>query len=523
MDRLTTKLQVKSFITKKIINEINRKIGLNYLLEKNNQELRRFTFDPTVPVNAGLNLDDPDDGNLYGEYVNKKSTLIPDASSLSWNQASDYAWKGQALAPVLQLIPNINKAGKIIDGVNVVGKFARGFGTWALPIGNIATQSIRAYKDPRLDALISAAMATLAVPFRSSTPLPKMSKSPPGGGGGGGSPATPTSVESKNLVVADIKPGSGGFITRESRAGKNLQRYFPGELATVLSHDIRTLPEGMLGHVRNKIGQGLLRLFRDNPNVKLRLGEPGSHDPSTKTEYPFRPASGVASEPVVPVEFEIAAGASRDPKSDPDLTGIANVGQTPASAILAGILSQWRRLGAHGQTVRAHHVTIHPGDRERFATASDKVSVLPVGDSYTVRDSRIGPKTKGVVNTAIGVGAFSPQLDQAGNWMGFGNPLLPSTPDLYSFMSNPISAGQGLSPVKKEDYELPFGIGSEQNPRYYIPKADMSDWDRLTWWRKSPYERLRTLKKSTAEELQQGEAGEIFTNPEMSMKYFKYQ
>ena len=33
MDRLTTKLQVKSFITKKIINEINRKIGLKYLTE----------------------------------------------------------------------------------------------------------------------------------------------------------------------------------------------------------------------------------------------------------------------------------------------------------------------------------------------------------------------------------------------------------------------------------------------------------------------------------------------------------
>jgi len=174
MDRLTTKLQVKSFITKKIINEINRKIGLKYLTEgperfvldlfsrqKDDEETTEKQvpqWDPLVHRPDGRQSTDPYFTNEY--TPTKLSTLLQQASENSWN-----ATALSTLAGVGSLALQTNpKTRALTTLLNQVGR--------KMPVVNFGIQGMRALLNPTDEnAAASAVLAALGAGYR-GIPLP---------------------------------------------------------------------------------------------------------------------------------------------------------------------------------------------------------------------------------------------------------------------------------------------------------------------------------------------------------------
>jgi len=188
MDRLKTKLQVKSFITKKIINEINRKIGASCLLEKKNEwSLPGFPGS----INAGTNLlaaqySRPPEESEAGSgpdpllslsptqpapqtvSVQNRKEVMPSKLSLASQQLSDKAWKWSTLLNLPAAL-----AGYKFPWLNTLSK-----GSLWTNLGVQGTNAgVQAFSGgPSKDAVISALVAAPMATLRATTAPPGKGK-----------------------------------------------------------------------------------------------------------------------------------------------------------------------------------------------------------------------------------------------------------------------------------------------------------------------------------------------------------
>lgn len=222
MDRLTTKLQVKSFITKKIINEINRKIGLKYLTEgperfvldlfsgqKDDEETTEKQvpqWDPLVHRPDGRQSTDPYFTNEY--TPTKLSTFLQQSSENSWD-----ATALSTLAGVGSLALQTNpKTRALATLLNQVGR--------KMPVLNFGIQGTRALLNPTDEnAAASAVLAALGAGYR-GIPLPPggiaknrelvIKQNPQYVNKPGGPQLTATLRGDKKSVENIVSPGSPG-------------------------------------------------------------------------------------------------------------------------------------------------------------------------------------------------------------------------------------------------------------------------------------------------------------------------
>jgi len=226
MDRLKTKLQVKSFITKKIINEINRKIGLKYLTEgpeqlflnlfsgqKDDEKTTKTTkttetTEKQVPQWDPL-LHRPDGRQSTNAYFDNEYT--PTKLSTLLQQASENSWDATALSTAagigslfLQTNPRTRAIGTIL---NQIGR--------KMPVINFGIQGTRALLNPTdEDAILSGILAGLGAGYR-------------------GIPVPPSGIAKNKQLVTQEKPGyvskrDGPELTATLRGDENSVRDIVG-------------------------------------------------------------------------------------------------------------------------------------------------------------------------------------------------------------------------------------------------------------------------------------------------------
>jgi len=491
MDRLKTKLQVKSFITKKIINEINRKIGASCLLEKKNEN--PYQFQPTVDAGLNLTPQQESDDDYFREYAYKKSTLIPDGS-LSRNEWADFMWKLQSIAPALQMIPGAGgKFGKF-------AKYLRPAG-WAgniINFANPAVQTGRLIKDPSTDSTISFLASLGIVPFRPQAPLPVWNGK----------------TNLRNMAIPQL-----GGVPKENKAwniddaswGPRIHALSPtgkppshtsSVMGLVLSDPLDSLPRDLVrpgGPIDHRGRTELRRALRDNPDGAFM---------TTRNEDEIRQLL-----PTDPSKSGFRPAAPKQATTDPFAGVVA--GAQMAGGPVGMVANSWaflRNLWNRGQSTRARVATTPSENLTAFPLGNDEVPVRLIGREFSIRPTRITPAMKGAANSIVVPLAYSNYI-----------PRIPETPDGYSMLANPESAFKGISPIGYEDYEHPYpeGIEIPPNPDRFIPR-DIPFYDRMTWSMKTSPEKLKILKHhSNSEEVEDKRAKEIFTDSEIAKQYFE--
>jgi len=177
MDKLKTKLQVKSFITKKIINEINRKIGLNYLLEKNKQESQGSGASPVIDFRSpiyGLSSFSPGPSVLAQTPAIGQSPTPPQPP-VSWqvknlNMPTAPSLVGQHAAAASTDLTALTSAGQLLTSIGPLKGLARAANAAASvmkPV-NFGVQAINAATlNPSPDSAAATALAALGALYRS--------------------------------------------------------------------------------------------------------------------------------------------------------------------------------------------------------------------------------------------------------------------------------------------------------------------------------------------------------------------
>lgn len=555
MDRLTTKLQVKSFITKKIINEINRKIGLNYLTEgperlfldlfprqkdddadggeqsheeymkrmkeyfqsqENPQQSSRSTNTSTNPQQSSSNLDSLD--------YKTASTVVPNKMELAGDAIFDTLAKTTALTTPLFTALSFTPLGNKFRGV------MSGAARW-IPTLNLGAQvAVRpaATTSADQDYFASTVSALLQYLARPSKQIPKgtgiiFGRDQKGGPVPPGRftkkrpshmylPKLSTPQASDVRVFTDPKSGVPFRILPPERSGYNSDDAY--------HHAVRRHPFG-LGYqspnnltpdeqirAENITKEAFRSAFKKVSNSPGGVG--GGSQLTNLGEKELRRMRDQIMKPLVPIE-----------KSSGDVSDIIQ----PSGQGLAAFLWQLGQQGRRRVAELGQNKTVQPlipvydrghPDLKNFVsyTASDPVHAFPIGPIESVNRGSTTkwaiPTVKGVVQTGLA---------------GLGNTL--ETPEGYSALTKPVSALKGI-PANTSYEELYANPGA--HPTHIIPRRVPSILDPIDYIKQlkdiytaTPDNYLSTLSKLGAEEVSNEEANKIlFANdPESIENYFK--
>jgi len=466
------------------------------------------------------------------------------------HELSDLGWKAQALAPLFQLFAPTRGLGRLLS------------------IGNMLTQAGRVFTDRDADSAISAAAALIAGgPMRPSQKLPS-GPAKSGVGAGGGvieAPNTntfhfPFGSANKSSTIRAVTPSSTpapqNWNPANNREWEGL--YQPNALGVVVTsanvnRDFGSRNrDGLTDNVYKNIAADEVRKLL---NSGLGWQPPKSSSKRKQPQTPPPPPPPPKPESLIQVQgpngqrinmpwydgqlpprrdiddlvdfkaFRLIPAAPTSASTDfndvaQNAAQVASMSPSNLGQALATISTLSRNASNIGQNITGQIGMIDSGKLSRFPRPDGTMSVQLIGEPFYLKKSSVPGWSKVGVNLAIGAGAYSPQF---GGWG--------DTPDGYNPVGNLYSAIRGLPAIDQSEYEHPYTgiipqeVAGRANPDYYIPKrGDIPIGHRFAWSFLTPEERIRTIemiKGKRGNELDYGQAGQIFTDREIARQYFE--
>jgi len=563
MDRLKTKLQVKSFITKKIINEINRKIGLKYLTEgperfllhlsrrqegeqsyeeymkrmkeylqsqENPQQSSQSTNTSTNPQQSSSNLN-----SLNPQTA---STVVPNQTELVGDSIFDTLANTTALTtPALTALSFTPWGSKLRGAARGAARVIPWANLWA----QVGVRPVLTGGDQ--DYVASTVPAILQYLARPSEQIPKGivfgrdqkgGPVPPGkfskGKGKQSSDYLPklstpqvsdvhVFTQSDGVPVRILPPERSGY--ESDQAYRAALRRHPFGLGYQSPNNLTPDEQIRAENITKQAFLGAFKKVDQSPG-----GAGGGSQLTNLGEKELRRMGQLTTKPLVSIE-----------KSPEDVSGIQPGGQSWISYLWQVGLQRARQLGqvAQNKTVQPLipvYDKDHP-DLRNFTsyTASDPVHAFPIGpiESVNRRSKWKIPAVKGAVQGGLAA-ASSPAADAvelAGQLTGLSIPGIVKTPEGYSALTKPVSAFRGI-PADRSYEKLYAETGDY--PTYIIPRHIPSIRNPIDYAKQltdiitaTPDNYLSRLGELGAEEVPNEDAIKMLLakDPDSIEKYFK--